>query len=78
MTKWGAIDNYVLIGVISILIPSIIIYGCYRLISGITKPNLFASLKFKDDKELNFLLKKKEHLDCFKIFLLSNDKNHVQ
>lgn len=66
ITKSEIIDNYLLIGVISALIPSIIIYSCYRLISSISKPNLFANIKFKDNKELNILLKKKEYLDCLR------------
>lgn len=60
--KWSLIENSIISSIVSLSIPLIVVYICYKLISNMTKLNLFANLKLKNGKEVNFLLKKKENL----------------
>lgn len=64
--KWSLIENTIISNIVSLFIPVIVVYICYKLINNMTKLKLFANLKLKNGKEINCLLKKKENLEVLK------------
>lgn len=59
----GLVNNKFIASFIAILIPMSIVYILFKVIKNISKPKLIANLRFKDNKDLTIILKKKNQLD---------------
>lgn len=65
ITKFELVDSPLASIMICLAIPSVIVYFAYKSISKI-KPKLVATIKFKDKKEVNIMLKKRDQVNCLK------------